>query len=173
MRWITALLLLAAAPALSQPSGADSQASCALRAEFSQRDSTTLRARTTEECRHTVSELAATLEQGLAGLPAGTALRSIGLGRLISYPELTDSLKTMAAADTTWDKIKGKGQPNDNAVAARLLHKSPGVAPLRAVIERHGYRLTGVSVEKVLVTASEGSRLPFDAMTWLIVERLP
>lgn len=145
---------------------------CALDPEFSQQESaSSLRVRTSESCRHPVVQLVEAVERGLADARAPTTLRSIFIGRLISYPELSESLKELAASDAAWDRAKGKGQGGDNAVVARLLHRSPNVAALRIAIERHGYRLKGFSVEKVLVTSSPGTRLPFDAMTWLIVER--
>lgn len=77
----------------------------------------------------------------------------------------------MAAVDAAWNQIAGKGHPSDNAVVARLLHKSPDVAPLRVAIERHGYEFSGLSVEKVWVTSVNGLRLPYDAILWLVVEQ--
>jgi hypothetical protein len=144
---------------------------CSLNPEFVQQESVSwLRAGSRETCRHDISELAGALDRSLDNIPAGTTLRSIAVGRLISYPRLSESLKEMAASDAAWNDLTGKGHPSDNAVVARLLHESPEAAPLRVAIERHGYTLTGFSVEKVLVTSANGSRLPYDAILWLVVE---
>jgi hypothetical protein len=145
---------------------------CTLRPEFSQREGQSwLAARTPETCRHRVSELAAAIEGALRNIPPGTTLQAIFIGRLISYPELSESLKQLASSEVAWDKKTGKGRPSDNAVVARLLMASPEVAPLRAAIEKSGYRLRAFSVEKVLVAPSEGALLPFDALTHLVVEQ--
>lgn len=145
---------------------------CALRPEFSHREGQSwLGAQTPEDCRHRVSELAAAIEGSLRNIPPGTTLKSIFIGRLISYPEISESLKRLASTDAAWDKKKGKGRGSDNAVVARLLGSSPEVAPLRTAIENSGYKLKAFGIEKVLVAPSEGARLPYDALTHLVVER--
>lgn|GEM_PF-3933382 len=112
---------------------------CSLNPEFVQQESVSwLGAGTPETCRHDISKLAGALDRSLDNIPAGTTLRSITVGRLISYPRLSESLKEMAASDAAWNKVTGKGHPSDNAVVARLLHESPEAAPLRVAIEREG-----------------------------------
>lgn len=165
---IAALALVAS---LATPAPAPPPDPCTLRPEFSQREAQSwLGARTSESCRHRVSELAAAIEGSLRNIPSGTTLKSIFIGRLISYPELSESLKRLALSDAAWDKKEGKGRRSDNEVVARLLIASPEIAPLRAAIEKSGYRLKAISVEKVLVVPSGGALLPFDALTHLVVE---
>ncbi|MGZ8144272.1 MAG: hypothetical protein ACXW0L_07080, partial [Methylosarcina sp.] len=64
-----------------------------------------------------------------------------------------------------------------NHYVARVLHNPELLAPIENVMARHGYRISGVSVEKVLVGdfrdlpfyegKTHAGSIPFDAQVWL------
>jgi hypothetical protein len=114
-----------------------------------------------------------------ARLPAGP-LKSLALGRLIDYPWLTQQLITAAASDPNWDNARGKPRAAGmNAYVSDLLARTPAIAELDAALRKGGYRITKLSVEKVLVGAgadlpvptSPAGKLPFDAQVWLVLEK--
>lgn len=63
-----------------------------------------------------------------------------------------------------------------NGYAAGLLFNPDLLRPIQTELNKHGHRITGVSVEKVLVGDASGQpgpvrknlkgRLPFDAQVW-------
>jgi hypothetical protein len=124
-------------------------------------------------------------EAAAAAHPAWEAgpFSSLSLGRLIEYPFWARQLAARAAADTAgWDLRRGR--PVDNAInayAAKQLRAAEGIRVFETSLAEAGYRIAGVSVEKVLVgpyPQAEGSRpagrkgqAPFDAQVWLRLER--
>jgi hypothetical protein len=119
------------------------------------------------------------------GVGGGT-IRSLGIGRLIRYPELARRLALSAYKATNWDT--GAGRPAGSAagghgaanrfVAARLLNRRL----LVPFAEAAAGRLDGIEVEKVLVGSPTDmpfadwlkangvgaeAKLPYDAIIWL------
>jgi hypothetical protein len=107
---------------------------------------------------------------------------SLFIGRLIDYPWLSEYLATTAHRDRGWNSKKGKPAAMDiNKYVSQLLFKKELMAQLWAVLEKGGYRVTGVTVEKVLVGGfrevplyhgeMHPGRVPYDAQVWFRLER--
>lgn len=191
MRVFKTLLLLSAmlhgAAAFAEPAilAVHEAGNCRLALE-AERSSNVLRVRTAEHCAVPVKELAALINGGLPkALPQGAAAphMSIFIGRLVAYPALARSLARSASASGSWDAGQGKAASgNVNTLVGRLLGKQAELAPVRQALRRHGWRLTRISVEKVLVGRHRDApahiepglkgKLPFDAQTWLVVKRV-
>lgn len=141
--------------------------------------------RAKEGCKLSQHALERLLDAGLSALPKprqGTTYRSIFLGRLVRYPWMVAQLIAAAAESNEWDGTRGRAKDRkDNALVARLLFESGAVAPAAQVVARHGYVVTDVSVEKVLVATREQlpddfppeskGKLPFDAQVWLEIRK--
>lgn len=145
------------------------------------------------ECTVPPDGLAAALDEGLA---AHDDLQLIFLGRFEDYPWIAEKIVKLAAQDDrpggAWDGRSGKarGDGGNNAYLAHLFADprkvpfAPTVEaadvlwPIRAVLDRHGYVVTGASAEKVIVTdvaspvgAGKVRRLPTDALLHLRIAR--
>ncbi len=107
---------------------------------------------------------------------------SLFIGRLIDYPWLSEYLATTSYRDRGWDSKKGKPAAMDiNKYVSQLLFKKELMAQLWTVLEKGGYRVTGVTVEKVLVGGfrevpfyrgeMHPGRVPYDAQVWFRLER--
>lgn len=131
-------------------------------------------------CQIDPESLAAVLRNALSGpqaLPSDARHRSLFLGRLIDYPWLSAYVARAASADRNWNARLGRpSRGGVNSYVAGLLSRPDATDAFRPTLEGAGYRITGASVEKVLVLpgreipglASERlqGRLPFDALTW-------
>ncbi len=102
---------------------------------------------------------------------------SLFIGRLVDYPWLSQYLATAAYRDGGWNAKKGRPAALDiNRYVAQVLFNKELLAPVAAVLATGGYRITGVSVEKVLVggfrevPSYQGKmapgRVPYDAQAW-------
>jgi hypothetical protein len=102
---------------------------------------------------------------------------SLALGRLIDYPWLVRFLALQAAQDPHWDKSAGKPRRvHVNRYVADVLSAAEIIREIEAPLREQGYRITGVSVEKVLVGGFENvpgwegpgrkGKIPFDAQVW-------
>jgi hypothetical protein len=107
---------------------------------------------------------------------------SLFIGRLIDYPWLSQYLASAAYKDAGWDAKRGKPVAMDiNRYVAQLLSRRELLAQLETVFAQGGYRIIGVSVEKVLVLGFREVPLyqgdmapglvPFDAMVWFRLEK--
>jgi len=107
---------------------------------------------------------------------------SLSLGRLIDYPWMCQYLANAARHDRAWDLKKGRpGSMEINKYVADLLFQKELIGPLEPVLAKGGYRVVGVSVEKVLVGGAKeiplyqgerfAGRVPFDAQVWLRLEK--
>jgi len=107
---------------------------------------------------------------------------SLSIGRLIDYPWLTQYLATTAYRDRGWDSKKGKPAAVDiNQYASQLLFRNELTVQLDTVLKKSGYRVTGVTVEKVLVGGFREipfyqgemypGRVPYDAQVWFRLQR--
>lgn len=107
---------------------------------------------------------------------------SLALGRLIDYPWLVQFLARRAAQDPHWDAAAGKPRSvHVNRYVADVLSSPDIVREIEAPLRKPGYRITGASVEKVLVGGFENvpqlaeprprGKIPFDAQVWFRLER--
>jgi hypothetical protein len=113
---------------------------------------------------------------------ASRVFTSLAIGRLIDYPWLVQFLALRAARDPGWDVAAGKPvKVHINRYVADVL-SSPEIVPeIEAPLREQRYRITGVSVEKVLVGGVENvpqlegprrkGKIPFDAQVWFRLER--
>ncbi|MGJ0484231.1 MAG: hypothetical protein ACR65R_06800 [Methylomicrobium sp.] len=108
---------------------------------------------------------------------------SLFIGRLIDYPWLSHYLAETAHRDKRWNRKKGRPVSMEiNRYAAELLFNPDLLKPIQTELNKHGYRITGISVEKVLVGGTSDlpgpvrknlkGRLPFDAQVWFQLQRL-
>jgi hypothetical protein len=137
------------------------------------------------------SRLAAALAQKV-GIPQD--ITSLGLGRLIYFPELAQRLALMARESPAWDSSRGgvrDRQEEDFGAVNRLIE---GLAvegnlfkALEGALRDYGWTVSAVETEKVLVGkpdqtpfaeglfnggARADDKLPFDAIVWLRLRRL-
>jgi len=107
---------------------------------------------------------------------------SLFIGRLIDFPWLSQYLATTAYRDQGWDSKKGKPVAMDiNKYVSQLLFRKELMAQIETVFEKGGYRVVGVTVEKVLVGGFSEmpfyqgkmppGRVPYDAQVWFRLER--
>ena len=198
MRWSTQSLFVAllCAALLSLPVLADDlvlaslpAGECTLSVETRTQEPHLLRVRARHPlygtCQVDRAVLATALVQVLASEAAGqpsTRWSSISLGRLIDYPWLSTYLARAAAGDPGWNARAGKPvRGGINAYVADLLSRPALTDQLQHALATGGYRISGASVEKVLVATADKipglgddplkGRLPFDAMLWLLLER--
>ncbi|WP_457566427.1 hypothetical protein [Caldithrix abyssi] len=115
----------------------------------------------------------------------GQTFSSLYLGRLVEYPWLVTFLMRRAAESPEWQAERGRlkiDSVNINDWVATILFTHPIRDKIDRLFRKSGYRVTGISVEKVLVNdASKVEResvkyltgkLPFDAQTWLILKKI-
>jgi hypothetical protein len=107
---------------------------------------------------------------------------SLFIGRLIDYPWISEFLAVSAQKDPVWDSRQGKAQSQDlNRYVSKILSRRDILAEIEGVIAPGGYRIVGVSVEKVLVGGlrevplHQGEmalgRFPYDAQVWFRLEK--
>jgi hypothetical protein len=107
---------------------------------------------------------------------------SLFIGRLIDYPWLAHDLADAASHDKGWDATKGKPVATGiNQYVSRVLFRKELLAPIEQVCAQGGYRIVGVTVEKVLVGGPREVPLyhgdmalglvPYDAMVWFRLEK--
>jgi len=120
------------------------------------------------------------LKTGLSKLAGSRP--SLSIGRLIDYPWLSQYLASTAFRDKAWDAKRGKPVAMDiNRYVAQLLSRRELLAQLEEVVAQGGFRIIGVSVEKVLVAgfrevplyqgAIEPGLVPYDAVVWFRLEK--
>jgi len=107
---------------------------------------------------------------------------SLCIGRLIDYPWLSQYLAATAHRDQEWDSKRGKPLAMDiNKYVSNLLVRRDLIAQIEGPLIEGGYRIIGVTVEKVLVGGFrevplfEGEmfagKVPYDAQVWLRLEK--
>lgn len=114
------------------------------------------------------------------GLDDESAPDSLGLGRLVAYPWLSRALAQGASSRPDWDPKKGRSRKGDaNGLVASVLSEQVLMERLGAPFAGSGYRVSGISVEKVLVGPASSvlpayrdpdALLPYDAQAWLTLE---
>lgn len=137
----------------------------------------------------TAAAIEALLGEAWGGKRMQTDRASLGLGRVVDYPWLSKALAEAAMKSPVWDPKNGRGRRgSDNAAVASMVDARRLLAPLAPVFARYGAKARAGSVEKVLVAKvgdgdelaavagqklAEGKKLPFDAILWLRLEKLP
>jgi hypothetical protein len=109
----------------------------------------------------------------------GNSEVSLGLGRLASYPWLSNLLSRQATSSRVWDLEAGRARgESDNVFVAAALGRMPEFTALF-----DSWRILGISVEKVLVKPARevslpqgapvapGALLPWDAIVWVTLAR--
>jgi hypothetical protein len=107
---------------------------------------------------------------------------SLSIGRLIDYPWLSQYLAITAYRDHGWDSKKGKPTAMDiNKYSSQLLFRKELMAQIETVFKKGGYRVAGVTVEKVLVGGfrevpfyqgeMHPGRVPYDAQVWFRLQK--
>jgi hypothetical protein len=104
-------------------------------------------------------------------------LHSIGLGRAVHFPWISEYLATAALSNPDWDTKRGRSRSGDpNAVVASILSDPAFIQRLQVPFGNTTYEVVAVSVEKVLVgevrdilpgRAAGHLRVPYDAMLWM------
>ncbi len=108
---------------------------------------------------------------------ASREFTSLALGRLIDYPWIVRFLALQAAQDPRWDAAAGKPRRvHVNRYVADVLSSREIIDEIEAPLREQGYRITGVSVEKVLIGGFDNvpewkgpgrkGKIPFDAQVW-------
>jgi hypothetical protein len=185
--WVAALGVAQLAPAVlaedivmaSLPVG-----ECILSVETRTQEPHLLRVRTFHPrhsaCQADQASLSRVLEQALANRTMQqppTRYSSMSLGRLVDHPWLSALLARAAASDPGWNTRSGRPVRDGlNHYVAGLLARPAVIDQLQPALAAGGYRITGASVEKVLVASARAipglgddrltGRLPFDAMLW-------
>lgn len=96
---------------------------------------------------------------------AAPALRSLALGRAVSYPWISQHLTEAAARDAQWRALAARTpRAGRDRLVAPLLEQRDLLDRLSAPFAGSRYELAGVSFEKVLWNEAG---LPFDAQLWL------
>jgi hypothetical protein len=160
---------------------------CTLRVEADD-EARTLRLRVHPEppdCRGTREAMRSTLAAAFAKSDPpkleGT-YSSLYIGRLIDFPWLSKYLAQTAYGDKGWNRKRGKPVSMDiNRYVAAVLARREVTGQIEETFGDSGYRIIGVSVEKVLVggfrdvPSYEGEMLPgkvpYDALVWFRLER--
>lgn len=117
------------------------------------------------------------------------SIHTVFIGRLVkTFPELAERLTLAAVKSEDWDDKRSRKESGYSNRSVRHWLLSPDVhKELADMLERLGFRIRSFSVEKVFVAkprdipfgaklleagAHPNIKLPFDAMTWVIVEPL-
>jgi hypothetical protein len=114
-------------------------------------------------------------ETGLA--KSERVFTSLAIGRLIDYPWLSQYIAITARNDRKWNAKKGKPVAlNANQYVSGVLSQKEVLAQIETIVAKSGYRVTGVSVEKVLVGGLRevpqyagdmaAGLFPYDAQVW-------
>ncbi len=142
------------------------------------------------DCPWSQSTVAVALDEALAEQGSNRELRLVFLGRLEDYEWLSKLVTEQAIAVSgptgAWLANKGHARDgDDNAFVAEILARhrptpaagGEGVggllAPFVWVLPRYGYKIDGVSVEKVMSKGIDGRPgiFPYDALVYLRIAR--
>jgi len=122
------------------------------------------------------------LSNALKKLPSGADIKSVFIGRAVDYDWLVKQLISESSAAPEWTSKKNSPEGIKlHAFVEKLLFTSTALAPFKESFALAGYRCTGVSVEKVLVSnkntheyysdVPENGKFPFDALISIILKR--
>lgn len=125
-----------------------------------------------DSCKMTSTQVTQALTQGLKEHKNSkklSAIRSIFLGRLQSYPWLRAYLIDQSKNNKQWNSAAGKPKKgSSNAYVNKLLNSGSALQAIKKPLAGFGYHVTGVSCEKILINKN---KLPFDAMCWIKIKQ--
>jgi hypothetical protein len=114
------------------------------------------------------------------------ARMSIGVGRIVEHPWLSEQLASAALRSSRWNPDLGRPRTgNDNLAVMQLIDDRKLLGAWVPIFGRYGATIRNASVEKVLVgrvgevaelapiakdRSKLGKKLPFDAILWLSLE---
>jgi hypothetical protein len=133
-------------------------------------------------CALTAAETEAFLSAALPALPANAAFSSLGLGRLIDYQWISALLAEAAAGDPAWSGVSGMPVEGKTHVYVQRILSDAKIMDLFArAFGPYGYQITGVNVEKVLISApnvrgvpdwvTTTAKVPFDAICYIRLKK--
>ena len=89
-------------------------------------------------------------------------------GRLISYPWISEYLVNVSENNPGWNRATGKPEQSSiNQYVNNILYTNDILAPFSQALQNHGYKITGISCEKILVNKD---KLPYDALCWILIK---
>lgn len=114
------------------------------------------------------------------------ARMSVGFGRIVEHPWLSEQLASAALRSSRWNPDLGRPRTgNDNLAVMQLIDDRKLLGAWVPIFGRYGATIRNASVEKVLVgrvgeteelapiakdRSTLGKKLPFDAILWLSLE---
>lgn len=145
------------------------------------------------DCDLSIVSLSKLLREGLPIflVKNSSPISSVGLGRLMNYPQWSRALARAAAESSGWDRRRGrpvKPYQHENRIVTALLNQTAYLGDLQAIFLRLGFKACLAGVEKVLVFKAEtifpagllkpfkiaaNHLLPSDAQVWLTLYPLP
>jgi hypothetical protein len=138
-----------------------------------------------KDCRIDKTLLLSTLESAFLKIGSskpGESYSSLFIGRLIDFPWLSQYLAIAAQKDPEWNPARGKPRAQDlNQYVSQVLSRKNLLEEIERVSAQGGYRVVGVSVEKVLVGGLRevplyqggvaAGRFPYDAQVWFRLQK--
>jgi hypothetical protein len=129
------------------------------------------------DCRIDAETAIAALTRAFEATFGGPRFTSLFLGRIEYLDWMSRHLVARARGEDGWAAAH-KGSGAHNAYVGRVLAEPQAAGVLDGAAAAGGYRIAGVSCEKVLVSGPDtrrfqpgwvpdGARVPFDAMCWL------
>lgn len=123
-------------------------------------------------CPVTQQQLNQALDQGLIKFKESknlAAITSIFLGRTRSYPWMSVFLVENSRNNSGWDPKRGRPvNGSSNQYVNTLLSTRPITLPFSDILKPQGYKVTGISCEKVLINKE---KLPYDALCWVTIKQ--
>lgn len=122
------------------------------------------------------------LHDALYGFDSGQVeFKSLFLGRIIRYPWISDYLVNKSVQSDRWDGEKGQPVSGDLNSYVRYILSMPELLQLvQSPLDGTGYRVVGVSVEKVLISNTDeigwenserSVKVPYDALLHFIIKK--
>lgn len=129
-----------------------------------------------------VADLRELIEAEVAAGQKFARTLTLGIGRLVHYPEAGRDLALAASHSADWDAAKGRTAGSENSFVANLLLQRRSLETFGGAFPGAGWRLSKVEVEKVLIGTPgdtsfgdwligqgvpQDAKLPFDVIVWL------
>jgi len=121
-------------------------------------------------CAVSKQQVASSLDYAMKSLVSNKNLKEINsvfLGRLRSYKWIGNFLTQESKTSNQWDSSLGRSLVgNDNAYVNATLNATEVLSPFSAPLQKHGYDITDVECEKIMVNKD---KLPYEALCWLVI----
>jgi len=119
-------------------------------------------------CAVSKQQVALSLAYAMKALVGNSNLKevsSVFIGRLRSYKWMGDFLIRQSKISADWDSDLGKPLAGSNSTYVNaMLNVAEMLFPFSVPLQKHGYELTGVECEKIMVN---NDKLPYEALCWL------